>query len=127
MKKLLISSVVFFIAGCSSITFDSLNYDRYLTLYELSNQMKTQCEDPVYIRSYMNEIKPKIDHMALYSKLRSGTPEVAKVAATVASLVDELGQKYQDDKTPSVGYCREKLESISAASYTIASTLGAQQ
>lgn len=122
----MIAPLLLVLAGCSNITFDAMNYDRVLTLHEITASLKEQCDNPKIIRDQIPVIVSKANHLALYSKLRTGGPEVASSTETVASMVTEFASHYKD-ADPSLGYCKTKLDAISVASYAIASTLGAQQ
>jgi len=126
MKRIIATSVIVFLTGCSNIRFDSMNYDRILTLHATAKSMSVQCDHPDLIRQQLPELQRMSNHVALYSRLRSGGPEVASSTAIVESMVNELVSKYVNS-APSTGYCSEKLKSISDATYTVASALGAQQ
>ena len=124
---LLAAAIMTSASGCSSIKFDSLQYDRFITVYETSSKLQKQCNQPDVIRAEIDVLQNQTDHIASYAAFRSNSPEVATSTAAVTSMVSELSKKYQDDNNPSFQYCMEKLSNITSGTKTIISTLGAQQ
>lgn len=124
MKYIIYLSVIMAAVGCSNITFDGLQYDRYVSLVEDSARLKHSCGAPGFKR-HLEELKSHTDHMKMYASLRSNSPEVLATTDHLAGMVDELYTKYQTSD-PSNAYCFEKLDMISAGAKTVAATLGAQ-
>lgn len=124
--KPIIPIVLLLMIGCSNTRFDSMNYDRILVLHQTIKSLSLKCDNTDEIIKELPLIQKSANHIALYSSLRTGSPEVANSTKIVSSMVDEFVTRYNETK-PSVGYCTQKLKSISDATYTIASALGAQQ
>lgn len=124
MKILIYSLVAISLIGCSNITFDGLQYDRYVSLVEDSAKLKEMCDEPGF-RKHLDELKADANHMQMYASFRSNSPEVLSSTNHLSGMVDELYTKYQTGN-PSKAYCVEKLDMISAGAKTVAATLGAQ-
>ena len=115
-------------AACSNITFDGLQFDRYVSVYEKAGQMQTQCTEAGTKPSFRVEVKQlqeMTSHMSTYADFRSNSPEVKIAAGKIALMVSELSHKYENGQ-PNVGYCQEKLANIRDGAKVISSTLGAQ-
>ena len=80
----------------------------------------------MYIRDQLVPFQQQAAHIALYSKLRTGSPEVANSTSIISEMVDEVVKRYTEVE-PSLAYCKTKFDAIEAATLTVASTLGAQQ
>lgn len=114
-------------AGCSRITFDGLQYDRFVTIYEVATDLQTKCSDPIAIRKDTQSIKNYVKHMATYAEFRSNSPEIQRSSKALLDMVQEFSDKYVDGVTPpSVPYCTEKMNNIASGAKLIAATLGAQ-
>lgn len=124
MKKLLFMMVLLTTTACSNITFDGLQYDRYVFLTEDAVSLQKQCGTPGMKRSLI-DFKKDINHMNSYAMYRSNSPEVLKVTNTLSKMVDDLVARYNDGE-PSIAYCKEKLGNIADGAKVVASTLGAQ-
>ena len=124
MKKIIFTIMLVAMIGCSNITFDGLQYDRYISLHETASKLKEQCGHPL-MKNKIQDLKLHTDHMNMYAKLRSNSPEVLVVTDSLTSMVDEMNSRYAES-APSVAYCQEKLNNIAAGSHTVAATLGAQ-
>jgi len=113
--------------GCSRITFDGLQYDRFVTIYEVASDLQTKCADPSAIRKDTQSIKQYVQHMATYAEFRSNSPEIQRSSKALLDMVREFSDKYTEGSTPpSVPYCTEKMNNIASGAKLIASTLGAQ-
>lgn len=123
----LIASLALVSEGCSRITFDGLQYDRFVTIYEVASDLQTKCSDPSAIRKDTQSIKNYVKHMATYAEFRSNSPEIQRSSKALLEMVQEFSDKYVDGATPpSVPYCTEKMNNIASGAKLIASTLGAQ-
>jgi hypothetical protein len=114
--------------GCSNLVFDGIQFDRYVSLYEQSQDLLELCNKPessLVLRNGILDLKEHTEHMALYSDLRSNAPEVRTVTETLASMTNELADRYRTT-TPSSAYCVQKLQNIKDAARTVSATLGAQ-
>lgn len=125
MRKYLLIGVIAFIAGCSTITYDALQYDRYIALQEQLEQMKPYCGKPE-IGNKVKVMKVYTDHMQRYAVHRINAPEVARSTTAVADMVTEFAAQYNGENSASGAYCQVKIDNISAGVATIISGLGAQ-
>lgn len=124
MKKIIILSVLVLMTACYNIQFDSLEYDRYITIKEIADNAIQQCGTPVVIYDISN-IKTSMDHQYLYSVNREARPQVASAAASLKELVDGLYNRYaSSSEPPSIAYCQEKFKNISLGATTVVRTLG---
>jgi hypothetical protein len=128
MKKLYIALLLLATSvGCSNIKFDGLQYDRFVTIYEVAVDLQSKCGDPSAVRKDTQSIRQYVHHMATYAEFRSNSPEIQRSSKALLSMVQEFSDKYAEGMTPpSVPYCTEKLKNIADGSRLIASTLGAQ-
>lgn len=126
--KLQIILLALMITGCSNLVFDGIQFDRYVSLYEQSQDLLELCTKPdssLDLKIGTNKLKEHARHMALYSELRSNAPEVRTVTETLASMTNELADRYKTT-SPSTTYCVQKLQNIKDAARTVSATLGAQ-
>lgn len=126
LKKIIIGVMFVTLSACSSITFDAMQFDRYVSLNEKATVLQNYCNDPAYIKSQLPDFQNLALHMAAYAKYRVSSPEVNKVTDSLSVMVIEFTARYQGGNVPSEAYCTEKLSNIAAGSNTVAATLGAQ-
>lgn len=126
MKKMSIVIVLMMmLSACFSLQFDSLEYDRYVSIKEIADNTISYCEkDGTYVRNQVSLLKATMDHQFLYSINREARPYVAEAAQNLKGIVDGLYVRYQKDTIPSVGYCQEKLKNVSLGATTVVRTLG---
>lgn len=128
MKKSMILLAVLGLSGCSSLVFDNLEFDRFITVSERADNMIRSCSNSSIIKIESGILLDQVTHMDNYAKHRGSAQEIGKSIAIVRSMVAELNTRYEDPrKNPSVIYCREKLKNISLASSAISDTLGRLQ
>lgn len=123
MKTLIIIPFIF-LTGCINLTFDALEFDRYLSIGEIATVATSMCgttEFPIIL----SKLKSDVDHQVSYSSHRGGCrPQVAKAANELKDIVDGLYDKYQTNTIPSVEYCKQKTTNISTGSEIIVKELG---
>lgn len=124
MKKLAIM-LVLLLPACTNVAFDSLEYDRYITLKEITDNTAQLCGNSS-ITLTISTLKKSMDHQYLYSSNRVGRPQVADASKNLKELVDGLYTRYQSG-IPSIGYCQEKLKNVSTGTDTIIKVLGGMQ
>lgn len=125
MKKFLLIAVIASSVGCSTITYDALQYDRFITLQEQIEQIKPYCGQPEMAYK-VKKLKEQTDHMQRYAVHRINAPEVARSTTAIADMVGELSAQYKTEDGASSAYCQIKLDNIYAGVNTIISGLGAQ-
>lgn len=113
-----------FLTGCSQVTFDSLEFDRYVTITETSSQIKKSCSKPDIVRHELKDLLLKVEHMNRYATLREPREEVKEATKLLTGLVREIDTRYTENMAPSEYYCVEKLTIIETAAETISKTLG---
>jgi len=129
MKLFAGTALVLMLTGCSTITFDGLQFDRYVGVVEKTTLLQPLCSDKkseTALRAGLADLKQWTDHMDMYAQFRANTPEVKNSTAHIASMVTELSNRYKNNNIPSVAYCEEKLGNIKDGAKTITATLGAQ-
>jgi hypothetical protein len=125
MKKILLISMIPILTNCSSIIYDALQYDRFITLQEKLEQLKPICgKDDALAK--IKDLKVYVDHMDHYASHRVNAPEVASATASINSMVTELASQYDANNSPTLAYCQVKVDNITAGVATIISGLGAQ-
>lgn len=123
-KSLLIMTVAVTLSGCINLSFDSLEYDRYILLKEKTDIMQTQCESPD-IKQQISDLKYQVDHQVRYSSYRKATREhISESALSLKQMVDKFDMMYKSDTKPSTEYCKQKLENISTGLQLILQEVG---
>jgi hypothetical protein len=124
MKRLTLLLATLAISGCSSLTFDSLAFDRFVSVSERSGELIRDCKRPETIANQSAILLDNVNHMKAYADHRGVSPEIGKSMNTLYSMVAELNARYTSGQTPSVIYCQEKLETISKTAGAISDTIG---
>lgn len=123
MNKI-IGLMFIFLTGCVNLSFDALEFDRYLTISETSTLANKSCGTVEFI-SHLNKLKSNVDHQVSYSNNRSnGRPQISTAATELKSMVDELYNKYQSNTEPSLEYCKQKTTNIGIGSTILVKELG---
>lgn len=122
MKRTLIISMLFLLTSCYNIEFDSLEYDRYVFLKQKIDNSVPACSTP-QMSSIVDGIKEDVDHQFLYSSNRADRPHIAESSKQLKDIVDRLQVQYQRG-TPSVEYCKNKLQNVSDGTSKIIEQLG---
>lgn len=123
MKRLLILGAVL-LSGCSSITFDGGQFDRYITLTETSRSAISLCGKPQIIDK-VALLEAQISHINLYASYRKASPEVMIASQKLHTMITEFSASFETSQ-PSKTYCEEKIKNISDSANLISGTLGAQ-
>lgn len=110
------------LSACYNITFDPLEYDRYVSIKQLADNAFSECGTPVVV-SRINELKQSADHQYLYSSNRANRPHIAHASQELRDIVDGIYARYQTG-IPSEVYCQEKLHNISDGTTKIIKELG---
>ena len=125
IRLALITGILLIGNSCSSLNFDSLAFDRFVSISERADKLSTQCDSYGTIKSGTAVMLDNVTHMDLYGQHRGASPEVAGSVRTLHSMVQELNDKYADGVVaPSEVYCKEKLAIISRTAGSISDTLG---
>jgi hypothetical protein len=125
MKKKLVIVLTILLSACTNVAFDSLEYDRYITIKEVADHTTTLCGD-TNINIVIGSLKTSMDHQYVYSSYRTGRPQIADASKNLKDLVDGLYTRYQSG-IPSIGYCQEKLKNVSTGTTLIIKVLGGMQ
>lgn len=123
MKKIMLVGVLL-LSGCSSLNFDSLAFDRFVSISERADKLSEKCSDADYVRDHASILLDNVTHMNNYAVHRGATPEINSSVATLHSMVQEFNDRYQKNMQPSKVYCEQKLKTISTAASAISDTLG---
>lgn len=122
MKKIITLVLISTLSACYNITFDALEYDRYIFLKQAADTGYAQCGTDNVIPT-IAKLKQDMDHQFLYSAGRISRPQVAVASKNLKSVIDRLYDQYQGN-TPSVVYCQEKFKNISAGADNLIKELG---
>ena len=124
MKKLIVCMFAFVLSACISLSFDPMEYDRYVTLKEQSDQLIPFCADQPYISNQISRMKIAMDHQYIYEQYRGNVrPNVIGASIELKNMIDEMNDRYSKE-TPSIGYCQEKLRNISLGATVMMRELG---
>lgn len=124
MKKSMILLILLSLTSCSRLTFDALEFDRFISLSEVASHLSKQCSEPEVIRVKSSQMLEAVAHMDNYGQHRGTSPEILKSVTILHSMVSELKVRYEGNRQPSLIYCQEKLKTISITSSVISDTLG---
>jgi uncharacterized lipoprotein YajG len=123
MKKIFILVSTLLLTACVNLSYDALEYDRYLSIYEKANNVVSLCGTPA-MQQEVSTLKQEMDHQFLYTMYRPSRSHITTAADNLKEIVDGMYIKYQQPITPSKVYCEEKLRNISDGVTPIITTLG---
>jgi len=121
-RKPIIIILALLLSACVNLQFDSLEYDRYISIKQLSDQGSLLCGEPEVI-GVIKQLSQEVNHQYIYAVNREARPQVNEAATNLKVIVDGLYNRYKKE-TPSKTYCREKFKNISLGVDTIIRTLG---
>jgi hypothetical protein len=122
MKRKIAIILLLSLAGCVTLTFDPVEYDRYITLKMVADAAVPECGTDK-INTSIDELSALIFHQYVSTSNRSGREQITAATTEMASLIASLQLRYKQG-TPSIGYCQEKLKNISTGATSIVQTLG---
>ncbi len=102
-------SAVFLLAGCTSSAFDEYQHSVLSEIAVDTADSIKYCGDAKVSRSKILNIHRKTRYLTLYSV---GDKNFHKAVNELKALLKEMKLRYDTYQNPSVGYCREKLETI---------------
>lgn len=103
------SLLVLFLAGCSNLHFDPVEYDNLINIKELTMNISQNCDN--IKSSDIAKLKQTIDHQYLYTVGRSGRDEIKESIKVLKNLSDDLSSQYKNN-VPSTAYCKSKMDLI---------------
>lgn len=113
------------LTGCmSGLSFDSLQFDRFLSISERAEHLVKSCSDQQAIKIGSAVMLDNVTHMDNYGQHRGTSPEIAKSVSILHSMISELDVRYNNPTVPSTIYCKEKLRTISTTALAISDTIG---
>lgn len=122
MKNTIAMLIIVGLVGCASVTFDPVEYDRYITLKMTADAALPECGTDK-INNRVTQLSDLIAHQYVSTSNRSGRGPITTATTEMATLISNLQLRYKEG-TPSIGYCQEKLKNISTGATTILHTLG---
>jgi hypothetical protein len=122
--KILLAMIMFILSGCASLNYDAGQYDRIVSILNLSESSIKLCNRADKIRPRINEISELASHQVQYSKYRATREKEYLASVELAAMASELKIKY-DSANPSVNYCSIKLQHIREGAILMLKTLGA--
>jgi hypothetical protein len=122
MKTTIAILIIVGLTGCAILTFDPVEYDRYITLKMTADAAIPECGTDK-INNSVIQLSDLIAHQYVSTSNRSGRVQITTATTEMASLISQLQIRYKEG-TPSIGYCQEKLKNISSGATTILHTLG---
>jgi hypothetical protein len=114
--------IALLLSACVNLQFDSLEYDRYISIKQLSDQGGLLCGDPAVL-GIIPQLSQEVNHQYIYAANREARPQVNEAVTNLKLIVDKLYDRYKKE-TPSKTYCREKFKNISLGVDTIIRQLG---
>lgn len=126
MKKIILISI--FLAGCSAlpVAFDSTEYDMFATLNVIATETKPHCSVPTQVRDAIGTMSFLSSKLVIYTKHKANNVDAAVLAAETNSMIKEIQMRYNNE-TPSVGYCKEKLDNVAEATERALMAIGREQ
>ena len=121
MKYLYLLSLLF-ITSCATISFDALEYDRFISIQEKAISMKQLCGTPD-IQLAITQLKQDMDHQYTYEMYRAIKPIIADASKNLKDIIDNF-YLTSKDKPTSMIYCTQKLDNISIGSQLLIKELG---
>lgn len=118
-----------FLTGCaafSTTSFDPVEYDHWIYVSYTADRAVQSCGTTEEFYRVGGLVQ--YSNLATrYSSSKISNKKIAEAAAIVNGLVAELAVKYEDDKSPSEGYCKLKLREIDVAARTLAESLSKKE
>lgn len=123
MNKILILTTSLILTACVSLQFDNIEYDRFVTMKELTQIGVTECGKPG-VKLYVDKLTDDITHQNLYAANRTTRNDIRIATQEVAEMILGMSKRYSEPAAPSTTYCQQKFDNISIGISTILSTLG---
>jgi len=123
--KTLFALVLVILTGCASISYDPIEYDRYITIATTAQLGKRLCKDQTQVTPIVNHIYV----MAVLSKNHAENKKLnleSKLASELYEMVKPMKDRY-DTATASEAYCVEKLSNIEQGSKRAAQAVGGKK
>ncbi len=108
MKYMMISAV-FLLVGCTSSNFDEYQHSILSEIAVDARDTIEYCDEAKISRNRVLNMHRKSRYLTVYSV---GDKKFHKAVNELKSLLKEMKSRYERTQDPSVGYCREKLETI---------------
>lgn len=102
-------SAVFLVAGCASSNFDEYQHSILSEITVDAADGIEFCNNTERTYRTVLNIHRKTRYLTVYSV---GDTHFHKAVNKLKALLKEMKNRYKKEVTPSIGYCREKLETI---------------
>lgn len=114
---------VLLLVGCANVTFDSTQYDSFITIKETADYASNNCNNPIIVQQSLVELHRRLNHQLIYAKYRAYMDQMESSISSLLDIVDGAKKQY-DSSEPSIAYCTAKMDNISAGATTIFATIG---
>lgn len=124
MKKILSIIAISTLVGCANVTFDSNEFDRYVTIKTISDKAKAQCGvSDVKVQVYVSAMSDMAVHEQIYAQYKWGSSQMLDASTNLSSIINNFSDMLTKGPV-SKKYCEEKMDNISQGSIRVMQTLG---
>lgn len=124
MKKILSIIAISTLVGCANVTFDSNEFDRYVTIKTISDKAKQQCGvSDVKVQVYVSAMSDMAVHEQVYAQYKWGSSQMLDASTNLSSIINNFSDMLTKGPV-SKKYCEEKMDNISQGSIRVMQTLG---
>ena len=124
MKKILSIIAISTLVGCANVTFDSNEFDRYVTIKTISDKAKAQCGvSDVKVQVYVSAMSDMAVHEQVYAQYKWGSSQMLEASTNLTSIITNFNNMITKGPV-SKKYCEEKMDNISQGSIRVMQTLG---
>jgi hypothetical protein len=122
MKKILSILAISTLVGCANVTFDSNEFDRYVTIKTISDKAKLKCGTSD-VQPYVLAMSDMATHEQVYAQYKWGSSQMLDASTNLNSIITNFNTML--NTTPiSKKYCEDKMDNISQGAVRVMQTLG---
>ena len=110
MKSFCFISLLF-LTSCVNLTFDSLEYDRNVTIREQIIEVRDSCGTTTFLPK-LSQLHKEVDHQLEYSVHRASREGFAESISVIDNMIHDIQQRYNNRTPVSVEYCKIKTNNM---------------
>lgn len=122
--RFFIIMILLMLSGCFNLNFDSLEYDRYIGIYESTSVPDVVCKDRNTMIKKSHELNEMVNRQFTYTKHRVNRQFITNAAANLKVMVDNFQEYVINHEDVSTYYCEEKIKNINDGAINIIDALG---
>lgn len=126
MRLIITLALISLLSGCSLTPpkFDNNEYYIVARIDAISKLMHDECDNRQRVEQYIEQLKLESQTLSTYTFYLPHHTDLFEISKILVEDVDELSAKYQQNKEPSLEYCKLKTQSISLKVRRTLQTIG---